>query len=366
MIAMHHAPPPATLRAGTDPTRAWHQTRLLHVDRDGRVRDSTITRLEHEIGAGDLIVLNDAATLPASFTARLRGRAIEVRLAAARGEGSFPSTWTVVLFGEGDWRTPTEHRPAPPRAVAGDVLDFGGFRGVVRSRSLVSARLIDVELDRSGAALARAMYAVGAPIQYSHHLAPLRLADVQTPYAARPWAMEMPSTGRPLHWPLLEALRSRGVELAWLTHAAGISATGDPALDASLPLPERYEVPAETMRAVYRTRRAGKRVIAVGTTVVRALESAAMGVLEGETAIRLGCPNAHCHLRVVDAILTGIHSPGESHYELLGAFVDRATLDRAHAHARESGYLAHEHGDLMLLSRSKLGRSKSQESATRP
>ena len=226
----------------------------------------------------------------------------------------------------------------------------------MRARHAVSPRLVDVELSRCGAGLARAFYALGAPIQYSYHRAPLRLADVQTPYAARPWAMEMPSTGRPLHWPLLERLRARGVELAWLTHAAGISASGDPDLDASLPLPERYSVPSETMRAVYEARRAGHRVVAVGTTVVRALESAAMGVLDGITAIRLGCPNAHCRLRVVDAILTGIHSPGESHYELLGAFADRDTLDRAHAHEVHAGYLAHEHGDLMLL----------QLSATKP
>jgi S-adenosylmethionine:tRNA ribosyltransferase-isomerase len=360
MLAAHHESP--ELRAGTDPARPWRETRLLHVER-GELCDAEVAELATVLQPGDLLVLNDAATLPASFRARVRGRDIEVRLAAARGEGSFPSTWTVVLFGAGDWRMATEHRPPAPRVAVGDTIDFGGFYGLVRSRHValgddrvvlgddraVSPRLVDVELDRHGASLGRAFYALGAPIQYSYHHAPLRLADVQTPYAGRPWAMEMPSTGRPLHWPLLDRLRARGVRLAWLTHAAGISSTGDLALDASLPLPERYAVPTETMRAVYETRRSGGRVVAVGTTVVRALESAATGVLEGVTNVRLGCPNHHCRLRVVDGILTGIHSPGESHYELLGAFVDRATLRHAHAHAVRHEYLAHEFGDLMLL-----------------
>jgi S-adenosylmethionine:tRNA ribosyltransferase-isomerase len=161
--------------------------------------------------------------------------------------------------------------------------------------------------------------------------------------------MEMPSAGRPLSWHILAALRRRGVELAWLTHAAGLSATGDAALDAALPLPEIYDIPAGTAAAVQRARAEERRVIAVGTTVVRALEGAAQSgqwAGAGTTDLVL---DERSILRVVDGILTGIHAPGESHYKLLGAFAPTALLDATWRHARARGYLPHELGDLCLI-----------------
>src|SRR5262249_52962794 len=141
--------------------------------------------------------------------------------------------------------------------------------------------------------------------------------------ASRPWAMEMPSAGRPLTWELLVRLARAGVATATLTHAAGISSTGDAQLDRLLPLPERYERPAQTVERVTQTRARGGRVIAVGTSVVRALEGCVAergGLIAGPgvTAHRLelGSP-----LRVVDGLLTGMHEPTASHYALLQAFV---------------------------------------------
>src|SRR5207249_5475771 len=97
----------------------------------------------------------------------------------------------------------------------------------------------------------------------------------QTAYAARPWSVEMPSAGRPLTWDVLLGLRRAGIAIARLTHAAGLSSTGDDELDRALPWPERYELPRATLDAIAGAHAAGGRVIAVGTTVVRALESAA-------------------------------------------------------------------------------------------
>jgi S-adenosylmethionine:tRNA ribosyltransferase-isomerase len=135
-----------------------------------------------------------------------------------------------------------------------------------------------------------------------------------------------------------------------LTHAAGVSATGCPVIDAALPLPERYQIPVATAEAVNRARRERRRVIAVGTTVVRALESAfhhgRVVAGEGVATLRLG-PGTP--LQVVDALLTGMHQPGESHYQLLAAFVDAPLLKRAFARAVEGGYLAHEFGDATLV-----------------
>ena len=136
------------------------------------------------------------------------------------------------------------------------------------------------------------LYRLGRPVQYSYAAA--QLWHVQLGYASRPWAAEMPSAGRPLRWELLLALHQRGVRLTSVTHAAGLSSTGDPALDAVLPLPERFEIPEATVRAVAAARVGGGRVVAVGTSAARALEGSATqhgGILAagaGETDLLLG------------------------------------------------------------------------------
>jgi S-adenosylmethionine:tRNA ribosyltransferase-isomerase len=298
--------------------------------------------------AGDLLVVNDAATLPARLP-WIDGARREVRLLGATEDGS----WWAVLFGEGDWRTPTEHRPPPPAVAVGTTLALGDeLRASVIERSPLSERLVRLRFSAEGEALWRAIYRAGRPVQYAHVAGPLALWHVQTRYAGRPWAVELPSAGRPLTWGLLTELRQRGVALAALTHAAGLSATGDPALDRALPLPERYEIPASTAEAVADARARGGRIVAVGTSVVRALEGCSVahgGALtpgSGWTDLRVGPAT---RLRVVDGLLTGMHEPETSHFELLRAFAPPALLARAHAHAAASGYLGHEFGDASLI-----------------
>jgi S-adenosylmethionine:tRNA ribosyltransferase-isomerase len=150
-------------------------------------------------------------------------------------------------------------------------------------------------------------------------------------------------------WRLLDELQARGVGFASLTHAAGISSTGDPALDARLPLPEPYFLSANTVRAIEHTKAAGGRLIAIGTTVTRAVEHAAShGLLPGEGVAtqRIG-PGSR--VRVVDAIVSGTHEPGTSHYELLRAFASDELLERASAELERHGYRTHEFGDSVLL-----------------
>src|SRR6185295_14500591 len=167
-----------------------------------------------------------------------------------------------VLLGAGDWRQRTEDRAAPPVLGAGARLRFGELGGRILESAPPSPRLVRVVFDARGDALWAALYREGRPIQYSYEAGPLPLWAVQTAYAGRPWAFEMPSAGRPLTWEILLALRRRGVGLAAITHAAGLSATGDPAIDRALPLGERFEIPPATVQAVAGARR----VIAVGTT----------------------------------------------------------------------------------------------------
>ncbi|MEQ9072450.1 MAG: S-adenosylmethionine:tRNA ribosyltransferase-isomerase [Sandaracinaceae bacterium] len=335
--------------AAAEPRADLRAQRLMHLDVSrGALTDGRIANLPELVREGDVWVLNDAATLPASLAGRAAGRDVELRLLGERLDG----TWRAVLFGEGSWRDDTDGRPAPPRLSVGDRIVLGGSLGASITEVDASApRLISVRFEPGGDAFWRALYTLGRPVQYSYLARELSLSEVQTAYAGRPWAVELPSAGRPLAPSSLLALRRRGAEVVTLTHAAGLSATGDAALDARLPLPERYDIPAQTAEAVSRARRDGRRVVAVGTSVTRALEGAFLShgrvpAGPGETDLVLG---PHTPLNVVDALLTGAHDPQSSHYQLLRAFAPDALLERAVRRSRELGYLGHELGDSWLI-----------------
>jgi len=324
--------------------------RLLVVDpRSQRLRDSLIRDLPQFLRRGDLLVVNDAATLAASLLGRGPGGApIEARLLGTSPRGGFRA----VLFGGGDWRTPTENRDPPIPLALGSRLHFAELSAVVEWISPSSTRLVELHFDREGAELWSALYRVGRPVQYSYTAAPLELWHVQVGYASRPWAAEMPSAGRPLRWELLSSLVRAGVCLAAVTHAAGLSSTGDAALDRALPLAEHFEIPPATVSAVSATRARGGRIVAVGTTVVRALEGAAAqhaGSLvagAGETDLVLGPDH---HRQIADGLLTSVHQPTASHYALLRAFAPADLLARAGSYSDRAGYLCHEFGDSWLL-----------------
>ena len=332
----------------TRPPNKRDAVRLLAVDTEANgFFDTGIDELPQLLQPGDVLVLNDAATLPASLFGVAAGQPIEIRIA-----GRTSTHWSVVLFGRGDWHSPTEDRPAPPVLNPGATIDLsGGLVATVLGASTVSTRLVRVRFNLEGADLWTALYANGAPVQYSYQQRPLELWSVQTVYGSQPWAAEMPSAGRPLAWSTLLALRRRGVTLASLTHAAGLSATGDPALDAALPLPERYHIPQRTVDVINAARKSGWRVIAVGTTVVRALEGNVreFGRLRAGESVTDLVIDASFRTQVADGILTGMHNQDESHYKLLGAFGTRSTLAASWRHAVKTGYLCHEFGDVSLL-----------------
>lgn len=312
------------------------------------IEDHPVLELPALLDPGDLLIVNDAATLPASLAGHAGRAPIELRLLGQDVDGS----WRAVLFGAGDWTTPTERRPPPPALAAGARLELGELIAHIESVAPESARLVRVRFEAEGARFWSALYRSGKPVQYSYLTRRLELWDVQTSYAARPWAAEAPSAGFPLTGGVLGELRRRGVEIAALTHAAGLSSTGDAAIDALLPLAERSDISSSTVSAIARARARGARVIATGTTVVRALEGRALegdGQLRagtGETTLRLG---PGYRRKVVDGLLSGMHEPEESHYALLQAFAPRALLDRARRAAEAWGYRGHELGDAMLI-----------------
>jgi S-adenosylmethionine:tRNA ribosyltransferase-isomerase len=344
------------MKAATLPVQRPPQARLLAVDARGELRHAPRTALPQLLRPGDLVVANDAATLPASLHGLHlpTGAAIEVRLAGRRSLAvDDVREFTAVVFGEGDHRTRTEDRPAPPPLRAGDRLALGPLRAQVL-RLLGHPRLAALRFDGTPDAIWAGLARHGRPVQYAHMPQPLALWDVWTRVAALPVAFEPPSAGFLLDWGLLRTLRERGIGFATLTHAAGLSSTGDEALDARLPFDEPYHLPAATVEAIQATHARHGRVVALGTTVTRALEHAASrGALRagpGLATQRLG-PRDFGWLRVVDAIITGTHEPGSSHHGLLHAFAPAALLQRIDRMLEARGYRTHEFGDSVLIER---------------
>jgi S-adenosylmethionine:tRNA ribosyltransferase-isomerase len=329
--------------------RSRHERRLLVLDpQSGALADALVEHLPALLRPGDLVIVNDAATLPASLPARHGdNHSLEVRLIRRRDQGL---RWQAALFGAGDWRTPTERRPAPERLAVGARLEVAGLPATVSAVSRTQVRIFELKFESELDDVWSAIYGQGRPVQYAHLREPLALWSVQTGFARRPWSAESPSASQLLDWSLILGLRARGVALAAITHGCGLSSIGDAEVDAVLPLPEPLEVPPATVEAVAVARARGGRVIAAGTSVVRALESAASGgelrALDGDTELVIG---PGFRRRVVDGLLTGLHEPTASHFALLQAFATRAQLDAAYRHAEDAGYLGHEFGDANLI-----------------
>ncbi|MGN8116063.1 S-adenosylmethionine:tRNA ribosyltransferase-isomerase [Labrys sp. 22185] len=340
--------------------------RLLAVSNSGKIRHLPRSALSLLFNPGDLVVANDAATLPASLAGSHvdSGRPIEVRLAAWVVAGD-PTRFIAVVFGAGDHRMRTEDRPAPPQLFAGDKLKLGPLTAEVE-RLHGYPRLVTLRFSGPSERILAGLALHGRPIQYAHVPEPLALWDMWTAIAAEPLAFEPPSAGFALDWRTIAAWRRRGVGFASLTHAAGISSTGDAVMDLRLPFDEPYRIPAATAAAITRTKATGGRVIAIGTSVVRALEHAASapGGLRAGDGLAQGRIGPKSRLRLVDAVLSGVHQPGESHFELLRAFADDLTLDRVSLMLEAWNYRAHEFGDSVLIERRASKRK--EQGADRP
>jgi S-adenosylmethionine:tRNA ribosyltransferase-isomerase len=334
--------------AAARPVQRPSDARLLVIDASGAITHAPRRRWIDFLRAGDLVVANDAATLPASLHGvhLPSGGEIEVRLAGWAAEQRF----VAVIFGAGDWRTRTEDRPLPPLLAPGDHLALGPLIAIVEA--LLDRRLVHLRFEGSAHQVWTGIARHGRPIQYAHLKTPLALWDVWTPIAARPVAFEAPSASFALDWQSLGAMRRRGVGFGTITLAAGISSTGDGALDRRLPFDEPYRIPAATACAIERVKAQGGRIVAVGTTVVRALEHSRARAGDGVADQRIG-PTSR--LRVVDAILSGTHEPGGTHYQVLRAFADDDTLGRASAQLEALGFRTHEFGDSILLEKSESG-----------
>jgi S-adenosylmethionine:tRNA ribosyltransferase-isomerase len=339
--------------AATRPVQRPSDARLLVADNGGHLVHTNRADFVRLLRPGDIVVANDAATMPASLLGRhlLTGQLIEVRLAGRETlRVDDVKRFAAVIFGRGDFRMRTEDRPLPPDVKPGDRLVLGPLDATVTG-VLNHPRLVTIEFDGSPRQFWEGLARYGRPIQYSHVQTPLSIWDTWTPIAGPPVAFEPPSAGFVLDWNSVSAMTRRGVAFTTLTHAAGLSSTGDPHLDALLPFDEPYFIPERTAELVGRARADGGRVVAIGTTSVRALEhaSAADGIVHAGYGLATQRIVSTTRLRIVDAILTGTHERGSSHYELLRAFVDDATLRTIDRELDAQNYRTHEFGDSLLL-----------------
>ena len=340
--------------AASAPVQRASHAKLLVIDKRSRITHASRSSFANFLRRDDVVVANDAATLPASLAGfhEPTGEAIEVRLAGSRSLDGNVADFDAIVFGAGDFRTRTERRSLPPTLRRGEVLVLGPLRASIE-RFLAHPRLVALRFEGSTASIWEGISRHGRPIQYAHVQTPLALWDVWTPIAGAPFAFEPPSAGFIVDWKTLASIRTHGADFATITHAAGISSTGDDALDLRLPFDEPYRIPAATARAIRRAKNTGGRIVAIGTTVVRALEHAALsdGTVRAGAGIATQRIGADTPLRVVDAIVSGTHEPGTSHYELLRAFVDDATLLRAATELDARDYRTHEFGDSIFVER---------------
>lgn len=337
------------------PRHGPQRAKLLVVDGCGRITHHAAADLPSFIGRGDLIVANDAATLPASLAATHvhSGQPVEIRLAGRRSLGPDAVTaFTAVVFGAGDYRTPTERRPPPPVLATGDMLTFGALRATVTAVH-DHPRLVDIRFHEGGDNIWAALARDGRPIHTptSQNGSRCGTRGPASPHSRLPSRHHPPvssSTGRRCEHYVLEtrALRPSRTRPASPRQEIPISI----ACCRSMSL---YVIPPATAALLKRTKQCGGRVLAVGTTVVRALEHAALGMgqVRSGVGVATGRIGAQTGLLVVDGIVSGMHEAGTSHYELLGAFQEDDVLQAMVAAAEEHDYRSHEFGDAVFVER---------------
>jgi S-adenosylmethionine:tRNA ribosyltransferase-isomerase len=309
---------------------------------DGTLVHARFGELPRFLRAGDLLVVNTSATLPAALPATLDDEEVLLHLSTpADGERSPADAahWVVEL------RT-ADLMPLRGPGMGARVKLPGGAEAELLAPYLGSARLSLARLSL-GEPVERFLIRHGRPIRYRHAPEERSIDAYQTVFALHPGSAEMPSAARPFTAELLAELTTRGVLFAPLTLHAGVSS-----LEAGeRPYPERYRVPAGTARLVNAVRGWGGRVVAVGTTVVRALETVARpggSVHAGEGLTRL-VVTPERGLHAVDGLITGWHEPRSSHIQLLEAAAGSRLLRRSYDAARASGYRFHEFGDSHLI-----------------
>jgi S-adenosylmethionine:tRNA ribosyltransferase-isomerase len=306
----------------------------------GATEHSTFNHLKQFLKKGDLLVLNSSCTVPAILKAswkrqgQLLSPQMEVRLAHRHNE----KEWEALLL-----ETEIE---------IGDVLHFSPLLSAEVVGVSTSNPFHRLKFNLKGTPLIEQIYLLGQPVRYEYIEVPWALDYYQTVFASDPGSVEMPSAGRAFSWELIFELQRQGIQIAYIQLHTGLSYMMD---DKWHQEPfhnyEQYNVPQETADLVRKTKAAGGRIIAVGTTVVRSLESSIDPF--GEIAAQSGFANLYIHdrfpLKVADGLITGFHEPQTTHLQLLSAFISQDLLMKSYREAIDQGYYWHEFGDMNLI-----------------
>ncbi|MDX8365268.1 S-adenosylmethionine:tRNA ribosyltransferase-isomerase [Cytobacillus sp. IB215665] len=333
---------PNQLNASSPPERRGLRrdfVRMMVLNRtNGAVDHSTFFNLDKFLAAGDVLVLNNSRTVPAIlYGEQLRDhnevkKRVEIRLAHRLTD----SSWEALVVNDD--------------VMVGDRLMISPTLCATVKEDREPFFLLQFSL--KGSELYEQIYSLGEPIRYEYITERWGLDYYQTVYAAQPGSVEMPSAGRAFSWELLLKLQRKGIKLAFIQLHTGLSYLLD---DKYHQQPsennESYDVPPETVKIIREAKRNGNRVIAVGTTVVRALETVAN---EGEIlSSQTGWTNLYITknypLQIVDGLITGFHEPEASHLQLLSAFINEGYLMEAYRKAIKEGYLWHEFGDMNMI-----------------
>lgn len=329
-----HEPPEATGRASRADVRL-----LVSRTATGDITEHHFADLPGVLLPGDLLVVNNSATLPAAVTIDWppgpagrpkSGRPSTVHFATALPAGD----WLVELrSGDGGATAPY------PGGTPGQRIRLPGEVILTLTRRF-SGRLWHARLST---AVIPYLLHHGRPIRYGYVPSAWPIEAYQTVFATWPGSAEMPSAARPFTPEIVTRLVSRGVTIAPVTLHTGVSSLEG----GEDPYPESFDVPAPTARLVSLTRQSGGRVIAVGTTVVRALETAARSTASAGWTTHVVTPGTG--VRAVDGLLTGLHEPRSTHLWMLAAFAGQDLLTRCYQLAVAHRYRWHEFGDVHLL-----------------
>jgi S-adenosylmethionine:tRNA ribosyltransferase-isomerase len=335
--------PPEVRGSGRDDVRL-----LVSYREDGRLVHTRFEELPRFLRPGDLLVINTSRTIPASLPAGTsEGLSLELHLSSRLPDGR----WLVELRRpDGVASTPYAEARAGMRIRlpgGGRVRLASSFdQEAAPSEGPPNARLWLAEMELPEE-LFTYLARHGQPIRYAHAEEAWPLSRYQTVYSIEPGSAEMPSAGRAFTAELITRLAATGVIIAPILLHAGVSSQEG----GERPYPEFFRVPQSTARLIDAVRSWGGRVVAVGTTVVRAIESRADGagkVVPGEGWTDL-VVTPDRGVRVVDGVLTGWHARDSSHLQLLEAVAGRALLETSYRAALRDRYLWHEFGDLHLI-----------------
>jgi S-adenosylmethionine:tRNA ribosyltransferase-isomerase len=317
---------------------------LLVAHGDGRIEHRRFPELAELLAPGDVLVINTSGTLPAALPAR--GSSGPLTLHLSTPLPGAPELWLVEL------RDGLRRRAQAPGSAGRAAIPFhAGRPGEVL---LLPEGGLAVLLDREdGGRLWRASlrlpapvphYLVrhGRPIRYRHAERAWPIDRYQTVYATEAGSAEMPSAGRAFTPELITSLVAAGIDVAPLVLHTGVSSLEV----GERPYPEWFRVPRFTAERVNLARALGGRAIAVGTTVVRALEASAGEASEGWTDLVI---SPDTPITMVDGLLSGFHDRDSTHLAMLEALAGADLLARSYAEATQAGYLRHEFGDLHLI-----------------